>query len=328
MISKIDTIQISTDKCNFRNIDEVNKDNKPYIVKTHERGNKIFIGLHVSRTQGTYNHGAETYTYKYFMEQLRWIYKDLGVIDLNQVKIDRVDYCFDYEDRFEDLYKLNNILVVLYGLEIKADFNDMIECNTILEQKKTSLSARNVGRTKQILVYDKKTESKNRHPYSTRQEMRVMRLDNKSIQDAIQVHYDVLDRLESNFYSMEQIKIQHLYELYQKELNEGKVHSFTAFVTRYNEQIVTRRICEELHRRTGHTGKFKNWLKEYRKRNVIEFISKEDVRVMISEMRKSMRSYMGTTRGVLPPFFSTKNRAARGWIEWIYKRSLIVKSKV
>lgn len=312
MISKIDTIQISTDKSNLRSLEEVNKDNKPYIVKTHERGNKIFIGLHVSRTQGNYNHGAETYTHKYFVEQLRWIYKDLGIMDLNQVKLDRLDYCFDYEDSFERMYKLNNIIAVLYGLEIKADFNDMIECNTIMEQKKTSLSVRNVGRTKKLYIYDKKTESKNRHPYSTRQEMRVMRLENKSIQDAIQVHYDMLERLESNFYSMEQLKVQNLYELYQKELNEGKVHSFTSFVTRYNEQIVTRRICEELHRKTGHTGKFKNWLKEYRKRNVIEFVSKEDLKVVIFEMRKSMRSYMGTMRGVIPPFLMPKNRVTRG----------------
>lgn len=312
MHSKIDTIQISTEKYNFRNIDEVNKDNKPYIVKTHERGSKIFIGLHISRTQGNYNYGVETYTHKYFMEQLKWIYRDLGIIDVSQVKLDRLDYCFDYEENFEKMYKLNNTLLVLYGLEIKADFNDMIESNTVLEQKKTSLSVRNVGRTKQLYIYDKKTESRNRHPYSTRQEMRVMRLENKSIQDAIEVHYNMLGRLESNFYSMEQLKINNLYELYQKELKDGKVNSFTSFVTRYNEQIVTRRICEELHRLTGHKGKFKNWLKEYRKRNVIEFVSKENIKEMIFEMRKSMRRYMGTTRGIISPFLVWKNNAIIG----------------
>lgn len=297
MISKIDTIQISTEVSNFKDIDVINKDSKPYIVKTHERSNKIFIALHISRTQGNYNYEAETYTYKYFKKQLEWIYKDLGLIDIEKVTLDRLDYCFDSESSFENMYSLNNILLLLYALEIKADLKNVIETNTILDQQQTSMTAYNKGKTKQLYIYNKTVESDNRHPYNTRQEVRQMRLtlklNSESVERVIESNVEMLKRLEFNFNVMEQQKINYLYELYLKELSEQKIHSFTSFITRYQEQITTRKICEELYYLAGHKGKFKNWLKEYRKKVNLKFISKTEMKKSLTEMRKSIKSFMG-----------------------------------
>lgn len=309
LISKIDTIMISTNKHNLKDLSIINKDTKPYIIKPHERGERIFIGLQISKTQGNYNYSENTYTFEYFKKQLKWIYKDLGIIDVNQVALDRVDYCFDYTDNFSEMYKLNNILILLYALEIKADIKDTIETNQVLDQRKTSLTAYNKGKTKQLYIYNKKIESDNRHPYNTRQEFRQLKLSaqrftTNNVKDVLQVNVAMLDRLINNFYAMEQQKIHFLYELYLKELAENKVHSFNSFVTRYNEQFTTRRICEEVYKMTGHKGKFKNWIKEYRKKIKLDFVSKTEIKGSLKEMKKSLKNYMGD----IPPFLLQKNK--------------------
>lgn len=294
MKSKIDTIQIHTDINNIKDISLINKDNKPYIVKARQVDDRIFIAIHGSRSNNRYNYSIETYTYTYFIDHLKWIYEDLGIIDVSKVELDRVDYCFDYDNKFDDMYKLNNALSVLYGIEVKADLKDMIEINKLIDQQKTSISIRNKGKTKQLYIYDKHIESEGRHPYTTRQEFRLMRMKGKSIEQAIQITYLMLDNLYNNFYEAEQLKINNLYRLYLDELDQGKVHSFSSFITRYNEQIITRNICEQLYVLTGHKGKFKNWIKEYRKKNRLEFIKRSDIKKTIIEMKKSIKLYMGS----------------------------------
>lgn len=307
MVSKIDTIQISTDKTNFKDLSIVNADNKPYIVKTHERGERIFIGVHISRTQGNYNYSLHTHTYNYFKQQLEWVLKDLKIIDTNKVNLDRVDYCFDYDNSFGQMYKLNNMILLLYALEIKADLKNIIETNTILDQERTSLQAYNRGKSKQLYIYNKAIESDNRHLYDTRQEFRQMRLslelNDTNVIKVLKANYEMLNRLQYNFETMQQVKIKHLYELYLREVAEGKINSFSVFITRYQEQIGTRYICEQLYFLTGHKGKFKNWIKDYRKKVKIKFVSESELKKTLSDMKKSVKAFWGSDI----PLFLWKN---------------------
>lgn len=298
MISKIDSIEISMNKANIRDLDVLKKVDKStykkaYIQKVIDRNERLFIVIH-----NDYDTSKETYKLEYFFTQLDYILNDLGIVDQSQVRLNRVDYCFDYKvDTFESMYKQNNILVLLYALEINADLLNIIETNTILDQQKTSLQAYNRGNTKQLYVYDKEKQSP-KHPFSTRQEIRCKRLNveltRENILEVVKGNIDVLSRLEGYFKQMEEQKIQYLYELYLKEYEKKQVHSLTSFITRYQEQIGTRYVCKELYKATGHIGKFENWLKEYRKKVDIKFVSKTDTKHMLADMRKSIKSYLGS----------------------------------
>lgn len=298
MVTKIDTIEVCIDKSNLIDPSIINKDIKPYISKVMDKGDKLFVVIHISRSQGTYNYGVETYTYDYFKKQMEWIIKDLYVLDVDKVLITRVDQCFDYKHSFDNMYKLNNMLTLLYALEIKAELKDVIERNTVLGQIKTSIEAQNKGKSKQLYIYNKDIESDSRHPYSTRQELRIKRLKLQGINfndiDAIlNLNYDILGRLSYNFYAMEDLQIKYLYALYCKELEERKIYSFNSFIIRYNEQITTRRICEELYYCTNHRGQFKNWIKEYRKKIDLQFVSKYEVETSIKNMQRATKKYRG-----------------------------------
>ena len=250
------------------------------------------------------------------------MYKDMGIKDNSKIELTRLDYCFDYKNNFDDMFKLNNMLSVLYGLEIKAELQDMIESNTLLEQQKASIRTTNRGKTKELYIYNKKLESKGRHPFDTRQEFRLKRLQNKTIIQAIDSTYQLLNRLYNNFYAAEQLKINCLYALYVKEVGEQQIASFSNFVMKYNSEIVTREICKELYYRTGHHGKFDNWLKKYKKSGrKINFISKTQLYKMLKDMKRSMINFRGTSSTpfldvILNFIYALNNYIKRGYTSW------------
>lgn len=300
MKSKIDTIQISTDIENIEDIRAINNSMKKYISKVTQRDNKVYIVLHGSKTNEKYNYGDETYTYSYFLKRLHFMIEDLGIKDYSKIQLNRVDYCFDYEENFNTMFKLNNLLSALYGLEVKAKFKDMIESNTLFEQERTNITIANEGKTKQLYIYNKELQSNGKHPYKTRQEFRYKRLRNRTITEILDSNYSMIDSLYDNFDIVEQLKVDKLFKLFKNKMDAHIIGDFKDFVKCYNDQIVTRKICEELYYKTGHTGKFNNWLKGYRKRNAITFVTKHELKKMFSAMKSSIKNYRGAYAS---PFF-------------------------
>ena len=94
--------------------------------------------------------------------------------------------------------------------------------------------------------------------------------------------------------SVENQRISDLYALWGQESKTGcttQTKNFSEFVRRYSNDIFTRNIAKELYTKINN-GNFDNWIKKYRRNNQIDFISKRDIKNIVSEMKTALNKYL------------------------------------
>lgn len=283
---KIDSEELKVALENIQDMNEIDEDRKPFMkFKGIDRQGNARLMLHMSRQHGRYD--SNNYSYSKQMKGKSEMLKDLGVLVLNEVSLNRVDICFDYGLEYMDMYKLNDCMMGLYGLEYKEQ--EAVDISDKRKRKPTSM--RCSPRHQQLYIYDKKHESKGMHLYNTRVEFRFkdVRVDEKTkIKDLSKL----LDRLIVNFEAFEKQRADDLYEWYREDVASGVVRNFSEFVRHNDRFITTTGICEALHSKVGLKGSYKKWLNKYRQTNSIEFITKTDIKTMIAEMKKAIKTYM------------------------------------
>lgn len=290
--TKVDTIQVSTQTNNVESVEEWYGDKgfiKENTTKTTEKDGikKISSVLHPSRTGARYNTNEEVYTYSYYARVKKHMFKELTVINSQEVKLDRMDICLDTSIDFKTLYKLSNAITGLYALEKKAD---KVWKNVNFWNERTNgfnVAKQGFG----LAIYDKEEESGGRHPYKTRIEFKFMKLGNVAEAKKIDELVKMLDRLSDNLEMLENIKAERLYDLYIEHMEDGKVKNFTQFVAMNQDNILTSRMCNLLYEKVGMKGSFKKWISKYRQANTIVFISKEEINQMIKQMKKSIKNF-------------------------------------
>lgn len=112
-----------------------------------------------------------------------------------------------------------------------------------------------------------------------------------------------LEDVESKFEEVEEKYIEILSELYDEEISEGIVITFTGFVENHNYNILTRGILEGLYKHTKLKGNFKEWLKKYKReskstvtnyngRRKLELMKKSDLKKFVKELKKEYKDIL------------------------------------
>ena len=106
-----------------------------------------------------------------------------------------------------------------------------------------------------------------------------------------------LEGVESKFEEMEELYIGKLSKVYDKEISEGLIITFSDFVLKYNSMILTRGILEGLYNNSNLKGSFKEWLKKYRKSKTatgvprkLELLKKSDLKKFVKLLKKEYKS--------------------------------------
>lgn len=281
----IDTIGIKTNKDNsvngFEGITMERKDER-----IDENTIICKVNLHKKYGEGTIQNLTQ------FKESLTETLKEDGVINLDEVKLTRVDVAFD-TNNFDFIDNQDTkLLRLIYRLLIaRSKGRGIRESKDPRDNKYKSLSETNsvFG----LEIYDKKKESEGVHPYKVRFEFRYKRHLNKQIDDYdyyFKKTKEIINAIDNHLEHVEQTEIKLLKKLMDESKKEGTYENFTNFVKMNSDIIFTDTILKSLYE-YEMKGTYKKWLAGYRKVRPITLYKKSDILRVKKALLKALKQY-------------------------------------
>lgn len=286
----IDTIAINSDINNFNDFTIVNKDNFDYVERlgeiidnrTQKLSMRVKINLHTK-----YGHTTINSTKKH-SEYLENALNELGIVELREVTMERIDIAIDTNDiDFKNDFK--KLLFAFELLTIKHKRNARWYTTNLNSLQNNSIKLHDSRF--ELEIYDKGLESNNVYPYKTRLEMRYKRL-NKGVGDTdiyINKTLEKINQMDGHLETLEMNMANRLITLW--ELEQGKIKSFSEFVRKYNDYFYTLNILKVVYKASGLKGSYSKWLEKFRITNKLEFYTKSDIKQMQKAMIKSIKNY-------------------------------------
>lgn len=287
----IDTIAIDNNINNFNDFTTVNKDNYDYITELKDDFKKCTkrVRLSLDKRYGELTLDTHNKHSMAIEESLR----ELAIINIDEVELNRIDIALD-----------TNSYV------LQADFKKLLfffELLTIKQKKSSKWYTTNLNTLKQntiklmdshfeLEIYDKALESNNVHPYKTRFEFRYKKINrntNKSFKHDNTYFTNTISKIklmDMNIKHLEANMTTRLLELYTSE--KDTVKSFSEFVRKYSHFFYTSNILKNVYNQANLKGNYSNWIKDFRKRNAIEFYTATDVKLAQRAMIKSIKNYI------------------------------------
>lgn len=283
----IDTIAAKVDINNLNDFTIVSNDNYDYIERLSDSFDNsqmtLKVNLHTKYGEMTLN------SFKKYNSALNSSLAELGVLNLNEVELNRIDVAMD----------TNNYTM-------QKDFKKMLFCYELLtiKHKKsdrwytTNLNTLERNTIKlydsrfELEIYDKAKVSNNMHPFSTRIEFRYKRL-NKDIADNeiyLKKTIDKIEEMDGKMLQLEENMSKRLIKLYQAD--KDNVKSFSEFVRKYNDYFYTINILKEVYKSAKLKGSYSNWLRDFRRSNQLEFYTSKDIKELQKAMLKSVKTYI------------------------------------
>lgn len=299
--SVIDTIAIRTDINNVEDFTRVNNENYEYINKLYDSFDNsqmtLKVNLHTKFGEMVLDN------VKKYNSALNSSLAELGVLNLNEVELNRIDIALDTNDYTmqKDFKKMLFAYELLTIKHKKSDRWYTTNLNT-LERNTIKLYDSRF----ELEIYNKAKVSNNMHPYQTRIEFRYKRL-NKDLKES-DVYLDKVaekvKEMDGKLLQLEDNMSKRLIKLYQAD--KDNVKSFSEFVRKYNDYFYTLNILKNVYKESGMRGSYKNWLDTFRKTNTLEFYTAKDIKELQKAMIKSVKSYMKQSANK-HSFFNAKN---------------------
>ena len=285
--SVIDTVAVRVDINNLNDFTTVSNDNYDYIERLSDDFDNskmsLKVNLHNKYGEMTLN------SFKKYNSALNSSLAELGVLNLNEVELNRIDVAMDTNDYTmqKDFKKMLFAYELLTIKHKKSDRWYTTNLNT-LERNTIKLYDSRF----ELEIYDKAKVSNNMHPYATRVEFRYKRL-NKDLKESNVYLNKVAEKvkeMDGKLLQLEDNMSKRLIKLY--EVEKDNVKSFSEFVRKYNDYFYTLNILKEVYKATGMKGGYKNWVDKFRKTNQLEFYTAKDIKELQKAMLKSVKTYM------------------------------------
>lgn len=285
--SVIDTIAIRTDINNVNDFTRVNNENYEYINKLTDSFDNsqmtLKVNLHTRYGEMVLDN------VKKFNTALEESLSDMGVIEMSNVELTRVDIALD-TNNYTMQQDFKRMLFCYELLTIKHKRDDRWYTTDLNTLQRNTIKL--YGDRFELEIYDKAKTSNNMHPFQTRIEFRYKRL-NKDIADNeiyLKKTIDKIEEMNGKLLQLEENMSKRLIKLYQAD--KDNVKSFSEFVRKYNDYFYTLNILKEVYKSVGMRGSYKNWLDTFRKTNQLEFYTAKDIKELQKAMIKSVKSYM------------------------------------
>ena len=285
--SVIDTVAVRVDINNLNDFTTVSNDNYDYIERLSDSFDNsqmtLKVNLHTKYGEMTLDN------VKKYNSALNSSLAELGVLNLNEVELNRIDVALDTND-----------------YTMQKDFKKMLFCYELLtiKHKKsdrwytTNLNTLERNTIKlydsrfELEIYDKCKASNNMHPYATRVEFRYKRL-NKDLKESNVYLNKVAEKvkeMDGKLLQLEDNMSKRLIKLY--EVEKDNVKSFSEFVRKYNDYFYTLNILKEVYKSAKLKGSYSNWLRDFRRSNQLEFYTSKDIKELQKAMLKSVKTYI------------------------------------
>lgn len=285
--SVIDTIAIRTDINNVKDFTVVNNENYEYINKLTDSFDNsqmtLKVNLHTTYGEMTLDN------VKKFNTALEESLSDMGVIEMSNVELTRVDIALD-TNNYTMQQDFKRMLFCYELLTIKHKRDDRWYTTDLNTLQRNTIKL--FGDRFELEIYDKAKASNNMHPFQTRIEFRYKRL-NKDIADNeiyLKKTIDKIEEMNGKLLQLEENMSKRLIKLYQAD--KDNVKSFSEFVRKYNDYFYTLNILKEVYKNSGMKGSYKGWLDNFRLKNKLEFYTSKDIKELQKAMKKSVKTYM------------------------------------
>lgn len=285
--SVIDTVAVRVDINNLNDFTIVSNDNYDYIERLSDNFDNskmsLKVNLHTRYGEMTLN------SFKKYNSALNSSLADIGVLNLNEVELNRIDVALDTNDYTmqKDFKKMLFAYELLTIKHKKSDRWYTTNLNT-LERNTIKLYDSRF----ELEIYDKAKASNNVHPFSTRVEFRYKRLSKDLADSEVYLHkvMDKVNEMDGKLLQLEENMSKRLIKLYQAD--KDNVKSFSEFVRKYNDYFYTINILKEVYKSAKLKGSYSNWLRDFRRSNQLEFYTSKDIKELQKAMLKSVKTYI------------------------------------
>lgn len=285
--SVIDTIAIRTDINNVNDFTVVNNENYEYINKLTDSFDNsqmtLKVNLHTRYGEMVLDN------VKKFNTALEESLSDMGVVEMSNVELTRVDIALD-TNNYTMQQDFKRMLFCYELLTIKHKRDDRWYTTDLNTLQRNTIKL--YGDRFELEIYDKAKASNNMHPFSTRIEFRYKRLSKDLADNEIYLKktIDKIEEMDGKLLQLEENMSKRLIKLYQAD--KDNVKSFSEFVRKYNDYFYTLNILKEVYKSVGMKGSYKGWVDNFRLKNKLEFYTAKDIKELQKAMKKSVKTYM------------------------------------
>lgn len=217
---------------------------------------------------------------------------------IDEWDIDRQDIAIDTDRTFNELFKLNSMFILLFGISTN-NVTNTTDTRSKITLKKRALTCH--SKKYELQMYDKDDESNGKYKV-TRCEFRFKLLTNDNRDKIFEQLYDTLNNIPHCIDTLNKLKIETLYNLWVEHHNyvsDTPISNLTDFFKRYGDEIYTVDIAKGLYERI-QGGKYENWIKGYRRNYKIQFFTKSDIKRYCESMIKAVKVYENTPPIITP----------------------------
>lgn len=254
--------------------------NAPYVNTHYEVRNRMYVVINPNKYKG------EIYKLSEFNEVFSLILEELEITDYN---INRIDVAFNTEIAFEECYKLNSYLNNLDATRTNAVNHYYTD-----DYKMNKRSIKICTKGYELEIYNKQLESNGRDKANTRIEFRFKNRRKFTAENAIKTIKKILTDLPKYTDEMNENMTNALYERYLIETNDsndGRITSFTEFVTRYYFMFFNTKILFSVYKKCL-TGRDSSWFYKFTKSgHTLKLYSKSEMQAYINELKKALELF-------------------------------------
>lgn len=283
----IDTVAVRVDINNLNDFTIVSNDNYDYIERLSDNFDNskmsLKVNLHTKFGEMVLDSA------KKYNGALNSSLAEMGVLNLNEVELTRVDIALD-TNNYTMQKDFKKMLFCYELLTIKHKRDDRWYTTDLNTLQRNTIKL--YGDRFELEIYDKCKASNNMHPYSTRIEFRYKRLSKDLADNEIYLKktIDKIEEMDGKMLQLEENMSKRLIKLYQAD--KDNVKSFSEFVRKYNDYFYTLNILKEVYKATGLKGSYSKWLEKFRTTSKLEFYTAKDIKELQKAMKKSVKSYM------------------------------------
>lgn len=223
------------------------------------------------------------------VEELNKMFELATVINMNDIKVNRIDVATDIDMKFNDIDKFLTFYFMIFteGMgSTRRRWTDIdLEEIDALWFKRQYL---------EVQYYNKEKQSKEKGfvaKYPTRLEVRLKRTEKQDFRYHIDRVIKMYEEVPEKIAYLEKSRIELLCNKWDKFKEDNPGATLTHFVMAWEDKIYTRNILKGLYDYSGLSGSFKPWVDKYKRKYKLELFTEKEVIVLTKRIIKSLKEY-------------------------------------
>ena len=293
----IDTFGFENNINNFKDITRLSEENKGkselfkalnYSKRTDdiEKGT-IHLVIKVHNIYKTKEKEIYIKSYSELKNIMKQLYKDMGVENMKELTLPRVDIAIDRPVAFAESFKEHLYLFELVTCGSKKNTRWYTTNVDTLEPNSIKLS----NNCFEVSFYNKEEESCGEYEYKTRLEFRIKRLNTHDVDIAIDKLIEKISKIDGNIEHITNDVVQRLIKKWDRDKKKKPNLTFTAFVCANDNYFYNMDILKELYKYVGLKSKVSTWLDTFKRTNAIQFLTNKQIIIIKKDIIREIKRY-------------------------------------